>query len=251
MTTKNESSRYQRSRRTLTVSFSGVDGAGKSTQIEHLLSSLMAQGVCVRVLRFWDNVARLTRIREGTGHTIFRGDKGTGSPEAPINRRDKNVRGWPMTCLRLLLYFVDALSTRNAFRRAMKSDLGCVIFDRYVYDELANLNVENAAIRAYIRLIMSFVPKPDISFILDADPVSARARKPEYPLEFLYRNRQAYFALNRTISGLTIIPPMGIEDAKNEVCQIAQNALTLIEMGNQGDLRHYDRTEADPAISRS
>ena len=234
----------------LTFSFSGVDGAGKSTQIENLVSCLTAQGLRVRVYRFWDDVARLTRIREGTGHTVFRGDKGVGSPEAPINRRDKNVGGWPMTCLRLFLYLLDAISARRAFRTAMKSDIDCVIFDRYVYDELANLNLKSTTIGAYARFIASLAPRPDVSFILDADPLSARTRKPEYPLEFIQRNRQAYLFLSRMIGGFTIIAPMGIEEAKNEISRCAQSALALNDLQSPEHSRRFGETRAGPAVSR-
>src|SRR5579863_1586207 len=58
------------------VSFSGVDGAGKSTQIALLCAKLEERGVRIHVLRFWDDIARLTKLREGTGHHVFKGDKG-------------------------------------------------------------------------------------------------------------------------------------------------------------------------------
>ena len=92
------------------ASFSGIDGAGKSTQIANLRARLQDAGMRVALITFWDDVARLKGIREGAGHTLFKGEKGVGSPEKPVNRRDKNVRSWPMSLVRLGLYFVDALS---------------------------------------------------------------------------------------------------------------------------------------------
>ena len=101
--------------------------------------------------------------------------------------------------------------------KALRSEADLVIFDRYIYDELANLTLRNLAIRAYVRLIVKFVPKPDICYLLDADPAKARARKPEYPLEFLHTNRQTYLALSDLVGGMTMIPPMPIEEGKREV----------------------------------
>jgi thymidylate kinase len=206
------------------VSFSGIDGAGKSTQIQALCAAMWKEGRRVRVIRFWDDIARLTGIREATGHKIFKGDKGIGSPSAPINRRDKNVRSWPMTMVRLFLYFVDALSTRTEVKKALRSEDDLIIFDRYVHDELANLTLHNPVIRTYVRMIARFVPKPQIAFLLDADPVKARERKPEYPLEFLHTNRQSYLALNELVGGMTVIAPMPVHQVEHAVLSHVQRA---------------------------
>ncbi len=203
------------------VSFSGIDGAGKSTQIEALCTWLREDNRKVLVIRFWDDVARLTQLRESTGHTLFKGDHGIGTPALPINRRDKNVKSSLMTGVRLILYFIDALSLRASVRKALLSDADLVIFDRYIYDEFANLSLRNPAIRMYIRLINKIVPKPQISYVLDADPVKARERKPEYPLEFLCINRQSFLDLNDLIGGISVIPPMPINDVKRIIFRLA------------------------------
>jgi thymidylate kinase len=207
------------------VSFSGVDGAGKSTQIALLCAYLEERGLRIRVVRFWENVAKLTRLREGTGHKIFRGDKGIGSPEAPINRRDKNVGGWLMTCLRLFLYFVDTISLRNVVRNQLRGRYDFVIFDRYIYDELANLDLKSPIARMYARMIRRIAPDPDVAFLLDADPEEARARKPEYPIEFVRANRRAYMRLNELLGIFTIVAPTQIDAASRNILSQALRIL--------------------------
>lgn len=199
------------------VSFSGVDGAGKSTQIAALCDAIDSAGRRFHVIRFWDDVARLHRFREAAATGIFKSERGVGAPGAPVKRRDKNVRSPIMTCVRLGLYFIDALSLRMTIRKALRSDYDVVVFDRFIYDELANLNLKNRAVRMYVRLIMALVPRPDISYLLDADPVAARARKPEYPLDFLYLNREAYLTLSRLIGRITVIDAMPVEEVRREV----------------------------------
>lgn len=203
--------------RSILISFSGIDGAGKSTQIANLCASLHEAGLGVQLITFWDDIAKLKWIREGVGHKVFKGDQGVGTPDAPIHRRDKNVRSPLMTLFRMAIYLVDAFSLRKGIRDASRFEADVLIFDRYMYDELANLNLEAAATRLYLRGIMTLVPRPDISFVLDADPAQAFARKPEYPLDFLHSNRRSYLMLNQLLGGITVIPPMPIEEAKAEV----------------------------------
>jgi thymidylate kinase len=233
----------QNSRHTNYVSFSGIDGAGKSTQIEALCARLRQNNLQVQMVRFWDDIARLTGLREDAGHKVFKGDKGIGSPDAPINRRDKNVQSWPMTCVRLFIYTVDAFSTRSAVKKALRSGADLVIFDRYMYDELANLKLGNPLIRMYVRMIMTIVPRPQVSYFLDADPVKARARKPEYPLEFLHKNRKSYFDLIELVGGITVIPPMEIGEVKEAVYSYA-----LKELSFAADL-HQPGEDTTPAFN--
>ena len=199
------------------VSFSGMDGAGKSTQIDAFCAELKSAGMRYRVVRFWDEVAGLRGFREAVSLGIFKSEAGVGSPGAPVSRRDKNVRSWYMTWVRICLYTVDTLSLRAVIRKASRSDREVLIFDRYIYDEFANLHLDNPVIRAYVRVMLRFVPRPDIIYFLDADPVQARARKPEYPLEFLHVNRAAYVTLSRVIGGVTLIGPMPIDEVKREI----------------------------------
>jgi thymidylate kinase len=231
------------SKRTLLVSFSGIDGAGKSTQIEALSARLAADGLRVRLIRFWDDIARLKGIRETSGHRIFKGDKGVGSPSAPINRRDKNVRSGVMTCIRFFLYFVDAVSVRRVVKKALKSDIDAVIFDRYTWDELANLNLRNPIVQAYIRVLMAFVPRPHVSYLLDADPIQARSRKPEYPLDFLYESREAYLTLAKRIGGITVIAAMPVQEVTRQIIEVA-----LMELTGRATSRPEDFMEASISI---
>ena len=97
---------------------------------------------------------------------------------------------------------------------------------RYLYDELANLSLHNKIARAYARVLLMFTPQPDVCFLLDADPVQARARKPEYPLDFLRTSRESYLALSEMVGGMAIIAAQPVEDVKRHVLQVVVNRLS-------------------------
>ena len=204
------------------VSFSGIDGAGKSTQISALESWLRSAGLRVSILRMWDDVVVCSGLREAMSRSAFGGDQGIGSPEKPLNRRDKNVSSPLLNVLRCFLYFSDAVSLAYAIQRMRRTHgPDVIIFDRYLYDELANLPQRSTIARGFIRMLMNLAPRPEVAYLLDADPEAARARKPEYPLEFLYQNRKAYLQLSRMIAEMIIVE----NGSGEEMQQIIRSAL--------------------------
>lgn len=204
------------------VSFSGIDGAGKSTQIEALCRSLRNRGFQCVLYTFWDDVVAFSKLRENFSLRAFKGDKGVGSPDKPIVRRDKNVSTWYMTVFRLFLYTLDAFSLSMEVSRTADSETDFLIFDRYIYDELANLPMKNPAVRLYLHALRRFIPRPDIALFLDADPEVATIRKPEYPLEFVRRNRDAYHRMCRLV-GMTLIPPLSIEQTTKMIDELVSD----------------------------
>jgi thymidylate kinase len=199
------------------ISFSGIDGAGKSTQIKALQNLLQQLGLCSTLYTFWDNVVVFPSLREHMSFKAFKGDKGIGRPDKPITRRDKNVTSWYITAIRLFLYSLDTYSLRMAVRGSYDAGVDFVIFDRYIYDELANLPLNSRLVRLYVRLLLHLIPKPDIAFIVDADPEAAHIRKPEYPLEFVRKNRDSYIALTRLVRGMTVLAPLSVEETTAKI----------------------------------
>ncbi|HWR15800.1 MAG TPA: hypothetical protein VN577_13315 [Terriglobales bacterium] len=203
--------------RPILISFSGMDGAGKSTQIENLRSVAERLGLKTTVLTFWDDVVVLSRYREKFVQKVFKSESGIGSPEKPVNRRDKNVRGWHVNLLRHGLYGLDALYLPKVILHARRQGSDVIIMDRYIHDELANLPLERAMTRRFVKAIAMSAPQPDIAFVLDADPEAARARKPEYPLEFLHQCRASYLELANLLGTITVVPALSLAEAKHVV----------------------------------
>jgi len=204
-------------------SFSGIDGAGKSTQIEQLRDYLQQTGRSVSIYTFWDDVVAFSRLREGISLSLFKGENGVGSPDRPIRRRDKNVSSRFVVVSRLLLYALDAVRLWLISYKTSTAAADVVIFDRYIYDELANLPLNRGLIRLYVRFLLRLTPKPDIAFLLDADPEAACTRKPEYPLDFVRRNREAYLKMAK-MAGMSILPAGSIEESVMAIRSLASRS---------------------------
>jgi thymidylate kinase len=216
------------------VSFSGLDGSGKTTQITALREAISNAGLRSELFTFWDDVVVGNRCREAFVHKVLGSELGEGAPGKPVERRDKNVRVGYLTVMRHLLYLADAVHLRMVVRHARSAGATVIILDRYLYDELANLPLERRFSAIYARLLAWMAPQPELAFLLDADPDSARARKPEYSVNFMRESRRSYFRLAQLLGCLTVIPPLALDDAK---CAIFDNFMrTLAQFQDKADL---------------
>jgi thymidylate kinase len=207
-----------KTKRPILVSFSGLDGSGKTTHIENLRAVLSERGYRSQLLAFWDDVVVLSRYREGFVHKVYGSERGIGAPGKPVERRDKNVRRWYLSLARHALYFLDAIHLSWVVARARRrSKADVIIMDRYVYDEWANLPLRNFFTRLYIHVVNLLIPRPDVAYLLDADPEAARARKPEYPTQFLQKCRVAYKQLAMILGTMTVVPAVDLPLAKQHV----------------------------------
>ncbi len=198
------------------ITFSGIDGAGKSTQIDKLRDYLTQQGIPVKLLTFWDHVALFPSVRSGFSRRVLQSDGAIGTPEKPADRRDKNTQSLSLYLGRCVLHVLDVFNLRRRVREAQVETSGIIIFDRYIYDQLAALPLHHWLARGYARLVLGVAPKPDLSYLLDAVPEIARARKPEYPLEFMHQYRSSYLEL-RKIVNLELIAAADVEDVHTAI----------------------------------
>ena len=220
------------------ISFSGLDGSGKSTQISALRDHLESRGLRTKTLAFWDDVVVGTRWREGFVHKVYKSEKGIGAPGKPVERRDKNVRRWYLTIARHALYAIDAVNLSIVAGHALRSGVDVVIFDRYIYDELANLPLKNPLTRLFVRAVHALAPRPDVAYLLDVDVEAARARKPEYPVAFMKKCRTSYFELVRMLGTITVVPPGTVEEVMQAVVTAAER---LRNEGARGEAWVFSR----------
>jgi thymidylate kinase len=200
------------------ITFSGIDGAGKTTQIEYLSSSLQKQGLRVARLSFWDHVAVWSKMRAGVGDRSADLRNRDGKADLPFApRNNKSVRNWYLTAARSGFYMLDVARLRRILASQQIKNCDVVIFDRYVYDQIANIYSPSFAARIYGKILLKLAPAPDLAFVIDASPDAAFARKPEYPLEFVHKNRQNFLLLQEIVPQLIIVPEASAEQVRSEI----------------------------------
>ncbi len=200
------------------ISFSGIDGAGKTTQIERLSACLEQQGLRVLRLSFWDDIAVWPGVRTAAGdHALDFYQKGRPAADLFTPRNHKHIQRWYLTVARSGLYALDVLHLHRVLARSNVRCFDVVIFDRYIYDQIANIDSRSRLGELYRRILVTQSPSPDLAFILDASPALAFARKPEYPLEFVYRNRRTFLRLHESIPQLITIPEGEVQDVEKEI----------------------------------
>lgn len=138
-----------------------------------------------------------------------------------------------MNLVRHGLYLLDATHLPVVLNRARRDGADLIIMDRYIHDELANLPLEKPLTRAFVRTVARLVPRPDIAFVLDADPELAYARKPEYPVEFLHNVRAAYLDLANLLGTITVVPALSLSEAKSVVEISFRRILTKYGIANR------------------
>jgi thymidylate kinase len=205
-------------KRPFLITFSGIDGAGKTTQIEFLTSSLQTLGLRVLRLSFWDDVAVWSKMRAGVGgRTIGRSRTDSAAEPSFSPKNNKHIRKWYLTVARSGMYLLDIVRLRRLLNSQRVQNSDVVIFDRYIYDQMANIDSPSQRARIYGKLLLKQAPAPDLAFILDASPTAAFARKPEYPLEFVHKNRQTFLHLRELVPQLIVIPGASPEDVRSEI----------------------------------
>lgn len=194
------------------ITFSGIDGAGKSTLIESLRCDLLERGLQVRLRSMYDHIGLYAYVRNLRDWIFGRVDeadmKYTNDPflgrrpalEGVFSRCVKSVTGSWLIKRPVLL--VDQLLFRLHLL-VIGSGRSVLIMDRYFYDSIADTTASGDGL--FARCLLRLAPRPDLPIFVDADPEEAFERKGEFSVAYLAQRRRKYERIFKSVEGRVVL----------------------------------------------
>jgi thymidylate kinase len=207
------------------ITFSGLDGSGKTTLIEWLRETLESERRAVTVLHLNDQVGIYAWLR------VLRDRLLGAPPEAGMPRMEplstplgrlRDAVLWSRT-VRRLIYPLDVLiflCYRGYFELLRRRVL---IMDRYFYDRLVDVSAVNGG--PWLRWLAQMTPAPDLAVLLEISPEEAFRRKREYTVPYLRRREDAYRAISPWIPRLLRLDARGLEESKPVIARAVRERL--------------------------
>lgn len=208
----------------VSISLSGVDGAGKSTVVERFTHELNLAGV--PFTRLWarpgydlgvvDHAA--TSVKKLLGKQPEPGIRAVVADGAsiPPSRTGPAAEVWKRA---LIVEYVTKIR-----RRAFMAD-GLVVFDRYALDAEVTLAFAYEMGRPWVKkTLRRLLPTPDVQIFLDIDAQTASERKPDDPM-----GRDAIIdQIDRYAAARSGYPSIVALDATQPVSQIVAEMWRLL-----------------------
>ena len=164
----------------MVISLSGMDGTGKTAHAEALMDALQTSEI--RATHFWNRggstglAGLISRLRN-------RRAEGETNCVDPLSRRRRRLSHPIMRGAWSWLVAIDQIATYIT-RAALPARLGrVVVCDRYSFDTAVEMDMSLPPgakwSRLAVRALLALAPRPDMGFVLDVSPETARARKPD------------------------------------------------------------------------
>ena len=183
----------------MTVTLSGVVGAGKSTTAQAIVQALRAGGLSAEHIRFQEFTQLRVASREPRGRDATpapASSPGSGRQETRwtgYRRRRLSVGVAAGYAMRVLVY---------RWRLARIPPGTVAVFDRYFYDSLAHYDLEAAGWP--LKVLLKAIPRPTVATLLLAEETTILRRRAHYSREYAHEVARSYEQLPLYLPNLQV-----------------------------------------------
>lgn len=158
------------------ITLSGIDGSGKSTQLNLLKTRLEREGKKVAVFHAieFSLANRISRLLKGD--TFF----------VPGKEKAATHAAFFSLLLRSVFLAIDTFRFRSFKKKLERDGIEFLLSDRYFFDTIVNIEYLRSSVP---RCILKHIPTPDVAFYLRTTPgeIMKRTRVPEQGIEYLHK----------------------------------------------------------------
>ncbi|MBI4707962.1 MAG: hypothetical protein HY761_08570 [Candidatus Omnitrophica bacterium] len=191
------------------IVFSGIDGSGKTTYADRVLSYLKSQKINFKYHHivkdsFYNFILHnvIGRISSSSQRSIEQG----------LRKPEKKLKHLILRSIKKILLLTNLLCFNIMFWRCRSSIKRNIICDRYFFDDIVQLEYLNLASRSFISFYKNLIIEPDIIFYFKIDPTVAFKRKMEYEIGYYLEKCKIYDDWAKRLPNVTEISENAIEE---------------------------------------